>query len=325
MDYWDSKYNKSRNPKKQKKRDYEIQNNDKQSSIDKETLNLFKGIVKIKTKDKKVTEDNNDNKNNIFDFANDVYNDEEHLYSKNNQITTNKKSNNNSIVNNNNNTSGSILHFYKNRVDTSNSSIDIWNFPKGKNMKKTVIHKSPRKLLTNIRVKRTRRSSIIGNSTNKNKYNRDCNIFLKLKEKEKIPSKTPYLDNKLKNNTNNNKIHKDNTNIYNKTKTNYMLNPKKQKSNNIKPYILSTGNIKRFEKKENEDNKKKEDKKKKEYNKEKEDNKENEEKNDEEKIEKGTNKSDEGNKKNIQNNKEIKKTNIILNILNKPFFCCFKS
>ena len=268
MDYWDSKYNKSRNPKKQKKRDYEIQNNDKQSSIDKETLNLFKGIVKIKAKDKKVTEDNNDKKNNIFDFANDVYNDEEHLYSKK-QINVNKKSNNNSIVNNNNNTSGSILHFYKNRVDTSNSSIDIWNFPKGKNMKKTVIHKSSRKLLTNIRVKRTRRSSIIGNSTNKNKYNRDCNIFLKLKEKEKIPSKTPYLDNKLKNNTNNNKIHKDNTNIYNKTKTNYMLNPKKQKSNNIKPYILSTGNIKRFEKKENEDNKKKEDKKKKEYNKEK--------------------------------------------------------
>ena len=324
MDYWDLKYNKSRNPKKQKKRDYEIQNNDKQSSIDKETLNLFKGIVKIKAKDKKVTEDNNDKKNNIFDFANDVYNDEEHLYSKK-QINVNKKSNNNSIVNNNNNTSGSILHFYKNRVDTSNSSIDIWNFPKGKNMKKTVIHKSPRKLLTNIRVKRTRRSSIIGNSTNKNKYNRDCNIFLKLKEKEKIPSKTPYLDNKLKNNTNNNKIHKDNTNIYNKTKTNYMLNPKKQKSNSIKPYILSTGNIKRFEKKENEDNKKKEDKKKKEYNKEKEDNKENEEKNDEGKIEKGTNKSDEKNKKNIQNNKEIKKTNIILNILNKPFFCCWKS
>ena len=197
MDYWDSKYSKSRNPKKQKKRDYEIQNNDKQSSIDKETLNLFKGIVKIKAKDKKVTEDNNDKNNNIFDFANDVYNDEEHLYSKK-QINVNKKSNNNSIVNNNNNTSGSILHFYKNRVDTSNSSIDIWNFPKGKNMKKTVIHKSPRKLLTNIRVKRTRRSSIIGNSTNKNKYNRDCNIFLKLKEKEKIPSKTPYLDNKLK-------------------------------------------------------------------------------------------------------------------------------
>ena len=324
MDYWDLNYNISKNPKKQKKKDYEIQNNDKQSSIDKETLNLFKGIVKIKAKDKKVTEDNNDKKNNIFDFANDVYNDEEHLYSKNNQITGNKKSNNNSVANNNN-TSGSILHFYKNRIDTSNSSIDIWNFPKGKNTKKTAIHKSSRKLLTNIRVKRTRRSSIIGNNTNKNKYNRDCNIFLKLKEKEKIPSKTPYLDNKLKNNTNNNKIHKDNTNIYNKTKTNYMLNPKKQKSNNIKPYILSTGNIKRFEKKENEDNKKKEDKKKKEYNKEKEDNKENEEKNDEGKIEKGTNKSDEKNKQNIQNNKEIKKTNIILNILNKPFFCCFKS
>ena len=49
---------------KKKKRDYEIQNNDKQSSIDKETLNLFKGIVKIKAKDKKVTEDNNDKKNN---------------------------------------------------------------------------------------------------------------------------------------------------------------------------------------------------------------------------------------------------------------------
>ena len=61
------------------------------------------------------------------------------------------------------------------------------------------------------------------------------------------------------------------------------------------------------------------------YDKEKEDNKENEEKNDEGKIEKGTNKSDEKNKKNIQNNKEIKKTNIILNILNKPFFCCWKS
>ena len=69
MDYWDSKYNKSRNPKKQKKRDYEIQNNDKQSSIDKETLNLFKGIVKVTQrtlKEKKTpeTQSNTINNNN---------------------------------------------------------------------------------------------------------------------------------------------------------------------------------------------------------------------------------------------------------------------
>ena len=60
-------------------------------NFDKETLNLFKGIVKIKDLSSKkqnkapIIKSNSVNNNkNIFEFANFLYNNEEHLHKKSN-------------------------------------------------------------------------------------------------------------------------------------------------------------------------------------------------------------------------------------------------
>ena len=56
------------------------------SNFDKDTLNLFKGIVKIKTVLPKketrtpIIKPNSTSNKNIFEFTNFLYNNEEHLY-----------------------------------------------------------------------------------------------------------------------------------------------------------------------------------------------------------------------------------------------------
>ena len=75
-------------------------NNDK-SNIDKETINLFKGIVKIKSVQSNnnlkapIIKYNSANSNShIYDFTNNLYNNEEHLIT--NQILTFKNYENDS-------------------------------------------------------------------------------------------------------------------------------------------------------------------------------------------------------------------------------------
>ena len=95
MDYWSTNHNKKQDRKnlsiEYKKPIFQSENNDneqksKNSNINNETLNLFKGIVKVtkkSLKEKKTPETQSNtvnNNNNIFDFANSVYNNEEHLY-----------------------------------------------------------------------------------------------------------------------------------------------------------------------------------------------------------------------------------------------------
>ena len=145
---------------------------------------------------------------------------------------------------------------------------------------------------------------MMGDMTYKNRNKDNFNYFFKLKEKDKIPSKTPYLD-KIWNFSNNSNLNpKANT----KSKENTKNPLQKQNSQEIKEIKLSNTNIK------NEGDKKKEliEKRK--------DKKGNVEKKQGEKIEGYENIRD----KNIFSEKKERKMNIIFNILNKPFFCCLK-
>ena len=109
MDYWPT------NPKKRKLNKnmsieyknsiFNSENNDneqksKNTSINKQSLNLFKGIVKITKrtlKEKKSPEAQSNivnNDNNIFDFTNFIYNNEEHLDDDKFSIIKSPKNNN---------------------------------------------------------------------------------------------------------------------------------------------------------------------------------------------------------------------------------------
>ena len=290
MDYWSTNHNKKQNRKnlsiEYKKPIFQSENNDneqksKNSNINNETLNLFKGIVKVtkkSLKEKKTPETQSNtvnNNNNIFDFANSVYNNEEHLY------------------------------------DDKFFTISLSPTLKSKNRifdKKSLFNKNYKQLslyCNNYPVKaKPRRGSMMGDMTYKNRNKDNFNYFFKLKEKDKIPSKTPYLD-KIWNFSNNSNLNpKANT----KSKENTKNPLQKQNSQEIKEIKLSNTNIK------NEGDKKKEliQKRK--------DKKGNVEKKQGEKIEGYENIRD----KNIFSEKKERKMNIIFNILNKPFFCCLK-
>ena len=151
----------------------------KENNLDKETLNLFKGIVKItrinsakinkspimKYKSVKNTE-------NISTFIDKIYNNEEHL--NNNRIST---------INNLENISqkNSTMSPRRTRLKIKKSLFSInkeGNSPK-KSKKGNALNNNNK-----------------GENTTKYKSNKNYSFFFKLKEKNKIPSKTPYLDKK---------------------------------------------------------------------------------------------------------------------------------
>jgi len=303
----------------------------KNSNIDKETLNLFKGIVKLtkRTLNEKQTPETksntlNNNNNNIFDFTNYLYNNEEHLDKDKLCIIANTKN----------------IHSYRhdkvispsptlkprNKVfDKSRSSLHLSNLSKNaiskeKNLKSSLFKINSNQLSLNNYYKnnntkrKPKRESIIRNMTHKNKNNQNFNFFFKLKEKEKIPSKTPYLD-KIWNFSNQlNFKPQTNTN----TKKESGLSIIKQNSQEINPIKINNTNIKCEKEKKDEIIKKTMDKLEKDK-----DNKNGDIKQ-EEKNGGNTDKKFDKKSKIFLSEEKAKKTNIIFSILNKPFFCCLK-
>ena len=286
--------------------------------MDKESLNLFKGIVKVtkrSLKEKKTPEtQSNTINNNIFDFTNFVYNNEEHL--NNDKFYIIKSSKNNNSPKYNNAISPSVTLKSKHKAfNKYKSSLDLMDFSKDQNIKKTLLNKNSNKFSLNYYTnnsskRKQRRRSVIGNMTHKNRNNHNFHFFFKLKEKDKIPSKTPYLD-KIWNFSNNKLDSKPKTNIHTKKISEISL--VKQNSYEINTNKISKTNIK-YEKNEEildkSENKLEKDK-----------NKETIDKKQEEKIQKNETKNSD---KIIFSAEKVKKNNIIFNLLNKPFFCCFK-
>ena len=285
-------------------------------NMDKDTLNLFKGIVKItRVNSTKVNKSplvkSNSVKNcaHISKYIDNIYNNEEHLNS--NQICT--------------------MNNLKENISPKNSTMS----PIRKNItlfKKSLFNKEGSNFATNT-LKKSKKNILISNNkgdmTHKynNKSHKNYSFFFKLKEKNKIPSKTPYLDKKawnstynlnqynLEENANENKNNKNEINkISNKTFFEYKISKKKNKINkeieeeknnslnndNKKLPISSGGESKNNnivvyqDKKDENDNTKK-----------------------------NKNFLRENNNSNI---KEKKCTNnLIINILNRPFLCCLKS
>ena len=307
-------------------------------NFDKETLNLFKGIVKIKDISSKkqnkapIIKSNSVNNNkNIFEFANFLYNNEEHLHK--NEVLTVKHSENNPSQNDILSPIKSFTHKFTTNGKLRSSKM-VMNFSKEKNnasdIKKSLFKKnshnfssfSPKKKsLKNLLIKTKFGES--GHSIHKS--NKNFSFFFKLKEKEKIPSKTPYLDTKFwkssydvtKFVTNDNNSKSPKKKISSKMPLfNCSQTPKNLLKNHLNENDIIEGNyncIKYSDKKlllnnDNNDN------------------------NIDKEIEKKEAKKTEndggvnGNKNCLQNKKKgICGNNIIINILNKPFLCCLKS
>ena len=257
--------------KNSKKLNHCLSENDEEqnfkTNFDKDTLNLFKGIVKIthvshNNKYKApIIKSNSDINKNIFSFVNGLYNNEEHLMKTRND--TLKKLETKSSQKLQIKTFSHKLSMDE-RCDKSRSSRMIPNLSKEKNIspvKKSLFKKSSCNDIGRD-IKR-QASSVVGiknkvgvpsniNNKSPNKYA----FFFKLKEKEKNPSKTPYLDKKFwkssynlpKFNDNNNVIKKNNLNIYLADQT----QSPKNKSNNI----VENGNNKEIIIDKNETNKK---------------------------------------------------------------------
>ena len=333
MKYWPTNHNKKKYSKKlsveyKKPTSHSEKSDNEQKSknynMDKENSNLFKGIIKVtkkSLKEKKTPEtQSNTINNNIFDFTNFVYNNEEHL--NNDKFYIIKSSKNNNSPKYNNAISPSSILESKNKIfNKSKSSLEISNLSnhvskeQNINIKTTLFNKNSKKLSLNYNNnntvrKKQKRGSVIGNMTHKNRNNHNFHFFFKLKEKDKIPSKTPYLD-KIWNFSNNKLDSKPKTNIHTKKISEISL--VKQNSYEINTNKISKTNIK-YEKNEEildkSENKLEKDK-----------NKETIDKKQEEKIEKNETKNSD---KIIFSAEKIKKNNIIFNLLNKPFFCCFK-
>ena len=223
--------------KNSKKLNHCLSENDEEqnfkTNFDKDTLNLFKGIVKIthvshNNKYKApIIKSNSDINKNIFSFVNGLYNNEEHLMKTRND--TLKKLETKSSQKLQIKTFSHKLSMDE-KCDKSRSSRMIPNLSKEKNIspvKKSLFKKSScndigrdfkRQASSVVCIKNKVGVSSNINNKSPNKYA----FFFKLKEKEKNPSKTPYLDKKFwkssynlpKFNDNNNVIKKNNLNIY---------------------------------------------------------------------------------------------------------------
>ena len=302
----------------------------KNSNMEKETLNLFKGIVKLtkRTLNEKQTPETqsntiNNNNNNVFDFTNYIYNNEEHLDKDKLCVITNPK-----IIKSWRNekaiSPSPSLKPRKKAFDKSRSSLHLSNLSKNiskeKNLKSSLFKNDSNKLSlnyygkNNMTRKKPKRESIMRNMTHKNKNNQNFNFFFKLKEKEKIPSKTPYLD-KIWNFSNQlNMKPQTNTN----TKKDSRLSIMKQNSQEINTIKISNTNIKSEKEKKDEMIKKTMDKL------EKDKGDKNAEVKQEEKVEENEIKKTDKKNKIFLSEEKAKKTNFIFSILNKPFFCCLK-
>ena len=333
MEYWSTNHNKRKFNKNMsieyKNSIFNSENNDneqksKNTSINIHSFNLFKDIVKITKrtlKEKKSPEAQSNivnNDNNIFDFTNFVYNNEEHLEDDKFSLIKSPKYNN--AIRNDNIISLSSTLRSKNRTFNKNKSalelLDLSkNIYKEKNLKKSLFNKNSKRISLNynnsIIKTKPRRRSLIGDMTNKNRNSHNFNFFFKLKEKDKIPSKTPYLD-KIWNFSNK-------SNLKHKTNIN-------KKQNSEKPLITTNSHVIKMniinKKKANyeKDNVVKKQKDKLVMNKVK----EAPENRQEEKIESNETKKIDNINENILYNKKEQNTKIIFNILNKPFFCCLK-
>ena len=303
-------------------------------NFDKETLNLFKGIVKIKDLSSKkqnkapIIKSNSVNNNkNIFEFANFLYNNEEHL--QKNEVLTVKHSENNPSQNDILSPVKSFTHNFSTNGKFRSSKI-VMNFSKEKNIasdiKKSLFKKNSHNFSSFSPKKKSHKNLLLktkfgesGHSIHKS--NKNFSFFFKLKEKEKIPSKTPYLDSKFwkcshditkfaTNDTNSKSPKKkisSKMSLFNCSQT-----PKNLKGHLKVNYNIEENNnyIKYSDKKlliNNMDNMDKWIEKK------------------ETKKTENNNKISE-NKNCLQNKKKgICANNIIINILNKPFLCCLKS
>ena len=340
--------------KSQKLSQYCSENKDEPNDIlnrDENTLNLFKGIVKITTKPNKsnmelpiIKYNSADNTNNIFAFTNKLFNNEEHLNSNKNftikipeNISPKPSPKRNGFL--------SIDYFPKAQLKKARSTRQIVEVSKEEEengLKKSLVKKSPRQLSTVSLRKKGKKN--------------DYSFFQKLKVKDKNPSKTPYLDKKCWNST------------YSLKKYDFSGNPKiniinKKNQSNLSLVAIPKDIKSKLGDKDNNLEKNNTDKentfkKALTYKKEK-DNKENNETDNEKAVIAVDNKNNINNKNEINNeikneinnainnklnntdnnpvnenkiifvnkkeSKNKKPNNIIFNFLNKPFFCCFKS
>ena len=309
------------------------------SNFDKNTLNLFKGIVKItnvSTNNKNkapINKSNSASVKNLLNYTNNLYKNEEHLYK--NRINIIKNCENNLFQETPIKTFSHKFSMNE-KCEKSISSMMIPNLSKEKNIttvRKSLFKKSSCNDIGFGSKKQSKngigiKTKFVESSTNNNKLSQKYSFFYKLKEKEKNPSKTPYLDKKNWNssynlnkyNYNNNpddKNKKNNSNILfvdqiqsQKNKLNNLIEKGKNKEIIIVQKDLNEKILPNINKADNNDNTNI-------------------------KIEMGEKEKEKiidnnigiiENKNNLQNKKPKKNSNgIIINILNKPFFCCLKS
>ena len=304
------------------------------------SASLFKGKEAInRTQSKKtnkapVVKHNSANNKNIFNFVNALYSNEEHL---NKNVVNSFKYSEESEHQDNIPSPAKTLHHeisIKGSCEKFRSSRLILNLSKEKhnsNLKAPLLKKNSCNTFSSFSLKRKSRKN---NHSGFSKYS----FFYKLKEKDKIPSKTPYLDTKFWNssfhlqkydfneNTGNRSPNKkiSNKSLFYKfqspkhlkkvvDKNNKSKEKKMKNNNNNLDKISSTNN------KQNDiitlNNIEKEKEKKKET-----------EKETVKESKRLSNDNNNENKNCSQNKSEKKKSNnIIVNILHKPFFCCLKS
>ena len=313
--------------------------NDEQNfktNVDKDTLNLFKGIVKITNvqsnnlKKSPIIKSNSASVKNIINYTNTLYKNEEHL--QKNHINIVKNCENNILQETPIKTFSHKFSMNEN-CEKSISSVMIPHISKEKNI--TTVRKSlfKKSSCNDIGSKRQSKNGIgikikfVESSNINHKSSNKYAFFYKLKEKEKNPSKTPYLDKKFWNSSFNlNKYNDNNQNDNKLNNSNLLFVDQVQSQKNKLNHLIENGNnkemiikndldekilpnINKADNNDNTNNKSEKVKKKK-----------------VEIIDNNNNRINEK-KNSLQNKKERKKNSngIIINILNKPFFCCLKS
>ena len=309
-----------------------IKNENKTKKLSINNDSLFKGKEAInrtqtkKTNKAPVVKHNSANNKNIFNFVNALYSNEEHL---NKNVVNSFKYSEESEHQDNIPSPAKTLHHetsIKGSCEKFRSSRLILNLSKEKhnsNLKAPLLKKNSCNTFSSFSLKRKSRKN---NHSGFSKYS----FFYKLKEKDKIPSKTPYLDTKFWNssfhlqkydfneNTGNRSPNKkiSNKSLFYKFQSPKHLkkvinrNSKRSEKNIIKKnnnleQISSSNNIKNDNINSNKTENDKETVKE---------------------IKKNPDKNNIENKSSLQNNTEKKQSkNIIVHILQKPFFCCLKS
>ena len=315
------------------------ENNDEQNyktNVDKDTLNLFKGIVKITNvqsnnlKKSPIIKSNSASVKNIINYTNTLYKNEEHL--QKNHINIVKNCENNILQETPIKTFSHKFSMNEN-CEKSISSMMIPHISKEKNI--TTVRKSlfKKSSCNDIGSKRQSKNGIgikikfVESSNINHKSSNKYAFFYKLKEKEKNPSKTPYLDKKFWNSSFNlNKYNDNNQNDNKLNNSNLLFVDQVQSQKNKLNHLIENGNNKEIIIQNNLDEKILPNINKADNNDNTNNKSEKVEKKKVEIIDNNNNRINEK-KNSLQNKKERKKNSngIIINILNKPFFCCLKS